>query len=137
VPETNASDDAKIAVFLDGLAEILADLDKISTSDPETTMLIGSLADRLCTDAGKDTWPEVKASLDDAERQSLVDTLAREIADSGKKRQIKTAYAMQAIAASLVGSRLADQRVSAGVALLDDFIAASRDFFQRNRPAAN
>ncbi len=131
------TEDPRTEVLLDGLQKILVDLDQVRQRDPETMMLIGSLADRLCKDAGQPDWQEVKAALDDTARQSLIDTLSREIEDSGKKGEIKPAYAMQAIAASLVGAGLSDERVSAGIALLDDFITAARGFFQSNKPAVN
>ena len=131
------TENARTEVLLDGLQKILVDLDQVRQRDPGTMMLIGSLADRLCVDAGQASWPEVKAALDDAARQSLIDKLSREIEDSGKKGEIKPAYAMQAIAASLVGSGMSDERVSGGIALLDDFITAARDFFVHNKPAVN
>jgi len=129
--------DARTELLLDGLQKILVDLDQVRQRDPETMMLIGSLADRLCVDAGQPDWTEVKASLGDAERQSLIDTFSRKIEDSGNKGEIKPAYAMQAIAASLVGANMTDERVTKGIALLDDFITAARGFFQRNKSAVN
>ncbi len=129
--------DARTELLLDGLQKILVDLNKVRTRDAETMMLIGSLADRLCNKAGKTSWPEVKAGLGDDERQSLIDTFSREIEDSGNKGEIKSAYAMQALATSLVGDKMTDERVTRGIALLDDFITAARGFFQRNKPAVN
>lgn len=134
---TETTDDPKTTAFLEGLTLIMVDLDKARTHGPNVVAMIGSLADRLCTDAGKSDWPEVKAGLGKAELQSLIDTLSHEIEDSGKKGEIKPAYAMQAIAASLVGSTFSDERVSMGVALLDDFITDARNFFVANRPVPN
>jgi hypothetical protein len=129
--------DPKSDHFLDGLVKIVTDLEKARTRDPEVVAMIGSLADRLINDAGKSDWPEVKASLSAEERKSLIGTFSREIQDSGSKGEIKTAYAMQAIAASLVGAGFDSERITTGVDLLDTFIAASRDYFVRNAPKPN
>jgi len=133
----NDTPDPRINIYLDGLSKILVDLKKAAEHDSEAVMLIGSLADRLISEAGKTDWPEVKQGLSDAEHNSLVGTFSRKIADAEGEGRVKMAYALQAIATSLVGSRLDDERIAPGVELLDDFIAASRDFFRRNAPKAN
>jgi hypothetical protein len=129
--------DPKTAVFVDGLSKVLADLNEVRTRDPEAVMLIGSLADRLSKDSGKATWLEVKQGLSDAEHNSLVGTFVRQIDSAQAEGKIKVAYALQALATSLVGSRFQDKGIAAGVALLDDFIASARTFFAKNTPKTN
>lgn len=134
---TELSNDPKTAVFLDGLQKVLVDLNAARTRDPEAVALIGSLAERLMKDTKADNWDVFKSELSAETRDQLVNTFGREIEDSGNKGQIKLAYAMQAVATSLVGARFNDERIVKGVELLDDFIVAARDFYVRNAPKPN
>ena len=132
--DQNASE---VADFIERLTKVLSDLNEVRKRDPEAVMLIGSLTDRLCADSGKDTWPEVKKSLTDAEFGSLVGTFSRQIDESEAEGRIKVAYALQALMTSLIGIRFKNKGVTAGVTLLDDFIASARTFFVQNAPKAN
>lgn len=134
---TEISNDPETTLFLDGLQKIVVDLNKARTQDAEAVAMIGSLADRLIKDGGAEDWAGFKDSLDAETLQSLSAKLGREIEDSGNNGQIKLAYAMQAVAASLVGARFSDIRVAKGVELLDDFIFAARDYYVRNAPKPN
>ena len=130
-------EDKKAEAFASGLATILTDLDKGRRSDPEMSARIGSLADSLIKKVGAANWSDLKQRLSEADRRSTIDTLAREITDSGEKGDLRTAYAMQAVATSLVGAGFSDSRVTPGVDLLDRYIAAARDFFVANAPKPN
>ena len=130
-------DDPKTIAFLEGLALVLTDLQKASARDPEAVMLIGSLADRIAKNAGEKDWNTVKLGLSETDHQYMVSTFARQIDETRAEGKTKVAYALQALATSLVGSRMDDERVTSGVAILDEAIASARDFFVQNAPKAN
>ena len=130
-------DDPKTIAFLEGLALVLTDLQKGGTRDPETMMLIGSLADRIARNAGEKDWTTVKLGLSETDHQYMVSTFARQIDETRAEGKIKIAYALQALATSLVGSRIDDERVTSGIEILDQAIASSRDFFIQNAPKPN
>ena len=131
--QSNSSAD----LFLDGLVKIVTDLDKGGTKDPEMLARIGSLADRLITRTETEDWSAFKKGLGADERKSIVGTFSREIEDSGNSGDIRTAYAMQAIAASIIGDGFNDERITPGVGLLDRYITAARNFYVRNAPKPN
>lgn len=135
--ERQTTPDAKTEIFLDGLIKIVSDIDKGGRKDPDMVLRVGSLADQLIKSAGKPNWSAFKAGLSATERNNMIATFSREIEDSGEKGNIRMAYAMQAVAASIVGDGFDDERITPGIALLDRYIVASRDFFIRNAPKPN
>ena len=127
--EDKTAEEAKADLFLNGLVTIVTDLDKGGTEDPEMVARIGSLADRLIRAAGAADWQALKHDLSDAARKSAINTFSREIADSNEKGDVRTAYAMQAVATSLIGTDFDDPRIAPGIDLLDRFITAARGFY--------
>ena len=137
VTEPVVFDQNAAELFLDGLTKIVVDLDKARTRDAEAVALIGSLAHRMVQDTGQSDWIGLKRSLSADTLNGVIGKLSREIDASAAKGQIKLAYAMQAIAASLVGDRFEDRRIAMGIKLLDDFIAAASDYYVRNAQKPN
>lgn len=131
------SESEKTAHFTEGLAVLIADLEKVSRNDQETVLLIGSLATNLIDKAEKPSWPELKSGLDGPDYDRLLATFLREGDAAQAEGKTKIAYAIQALATSLVGSHLNDQTIREGTGLLDQFIMSAVDFYRRNAEPSN
>jgi hypothetical protein len=108
------------------LAAVLRDLQTEGTKDPEALFFIGSLAVSLIDKTKARSWPAFKEKLSTAE----YDLLLRDFQTQGKKLhnagEGKKAYAIQALAISLVcRTQRNDFQMREGEALLDRLIAGA------------
>jgi len=126
----------KQEVFRKRLIEVLRDLQESGSKDPETMWLMGSLAARLIDDGRKPSWPALKSALSDEAYDRLLLTFKEQGNELASKGNVKAAYAVQALALSIVGSRINNAEVSTGVGLLDDLIAMTVNSYRRQSAAS-
>ena len=104
-------------------ATVLDDLQQNGTKDAETIWLIGSLAAELATKLGQTSWSAAKSVM----TREMYDELLSAFDNQGNAKhaagEIKHAYAIQALAVSLVsGTQRADAAMAEGEKLLDAMI---------------
>lgn len=116
------ADDQKKEDFKQRLAAVLEDLNQNARKDPEALWLMGSLAGRIVKSSGKKNWPELKAALSRENYDSLLKTFETQGNELHKQGNEKAAYAVQAVAISLIASKMNDPDISRGDELLDQFI---------------
>jgi hypothetical protein len=104
------------------LATVLADLNAHGAHDGETMFMLGSIATRLCDGGGKPSWSTLKPALSKAGYNQLLKQFqdeGRQLVAAGKT---KAAYAVQALAVSLVAHSQVDPVLREGEKLLDAII---------------
>ncbi len=104
------------------LVSVLKDLNKNGVKDKQAMMLIGNLAGQFIDLAGMKNWTDLKAITTKDQFKNMLSAMQSE----GKKLQdagnIKAAYAVQAVAVSLVSNTMKDPDTLKGRDLLDDLI---------------
>ena len=125
----------QIQEFKTRFTTVLKDLKDNGQNDPEAMWLIGSLADRIVSTGGKKDWPELKAALTSESYDSLIKQFEEQGNALHAKGNEKAAYAVQAMAVSLVASRIPDPDISAGNELMDALINNTIKFFRNNEAA--
>ena len=120
------------------LALVLHDLKESGTEDGEAMFFLGNFATRICDKAGKVGWTDVKKNL----TQVDYDLLLKEFETQGNRLyqegNLKAAYAVQALALSLIAHTQSDTHLRSGAALLDIVIdAAIGNFRKHAKPKAN
>ncbi|KQX40034.1 hypothetical protein ASD04_05150 [Devosia sp. Root436] len=120
------------------LATVLSDLQQSGTDDGEAMFLLGSLAAGLADDLKSSDWLTAKRTMMPKTR----DDVLRAFQDQGnlhhREGRAKQAYAIQALAMSLISVTLRDDpEIAAGEPLLDQIIAAAEANFRRAVPRAN
>lgn len=118
-------------------ATVLQDLQRDGTKDPAAMLLLGSLAADLARDLNTTTWSQAKQALS----PGTYDTLLRTLESAGNAHhaagQEKHAYAIQALAVSLVArTQHADPDIVEGEKLLDAVINRAIVLY-RNQPKPN
>ena len=101
------------------LAVVLDDLKAAGMDDGEAMFFLGNFATRICDSAGKVGWRDVKAILTSADYQRLLKEFETEGNRFYKEGNVKAAYAVQALALSLVARQQGDPDVKPGETLLD------------------
>ena len=107
-------------------ATVLQDLQQTGSRDSETMWLIGSLAGELATKLGQKSWGGAKSVM----TREMYDELLSAFEKQGNAKyaagEVKHAYALQALAVSLVsGTQRADVQMVEGEKLLDALIDQS------------
>ena len=104
-------------------AAVLQDLQQDGTKDPAAMMLLGGLASDLARDFKAQDWSQAKQSLNAENYDGLLKTFQSEGNALHAAGQEKHAYAIQALAVSLIAiTQRADPDMVAGENLLDAII---------------
>lgn len=102
---------------------VLQDLQKTAADDGEAMALIGTLGAEIATRFNQQSWTGVKQSLTRENYDELLGAFQRQGTELNKAGQTKKAYAIQALAVSLVaGTQRQDADIAAGEPLLDQLI---------------
>lgn len=128
----------KIEQLRQRLAAVLRDLQEAGVNDPEAIGLIGTLAYDLTSKLKSQSWRDAKQSLTDQGYAELLASFEKNGNSLYKDGKVKQAYAIQAMAVSLVASRHRGQkRIAEGEQLLDGVIDAALTHVRRLRAKAN
>ena len=103
-------------------AAVLSDLKDDGRADPEAMYLLGDLAMQMADRGGVKTWSALKAALSQEAYASLLATFQQQGNAVTRQGKAKVAYAMQALAVSLVARTQTDPQLEAGDKLLDALI---------------
>ena len=126
------------AEFKQRLAAVLDDLKESGMEDGEAMFLLGNFATRICDSVGKVGWTDVKNVITTADYDRLLKEFESEGNRLYKEGNTKAAYALQALAVSLVARTQADPQVKSGEALLDIVIdRAIGNFRKHAKPKTN
>jgi hypothetical protein len=105
------------------LVAVLADLKDEAPKDPEAIWLIGSLASELAIKAKAPTWKAFKQKMTTDMYRGLVQDFQEQGNRLFQQNKRRHAYAIQALAISIVSStQRIDPQMREGEALLDGFI---------------
>ncbi|UJW86867.1 hypothetical protein [Devosia sp. SL43] len=118
--------------FKQRLVAVLADLDSNGRDDGEAMFLLGSGAARICDMAGKPTWSTMKQAISMTDFNRLLEQCRIEGNKFVAEGQHKAAYAIQALALSLVARTQADPDIRPGEQLLDTLIDAALANFRKH-----
>ncbi len=129
----------KINQLRQRLGAVLKDLQDAGINDPQTIALVGSLAADISASLGQKSWGDAKQSMSDANYAELLGAFETQGNAFHRDGKIKQAYAVQALALSLVASRHRGQpRIAEGEHLLDGVIEAALTHYNRHlRASAN
>lgn len=109
--------------FKQHFIDVLTDLQQSGIKDGEAMAMIGTLAADIARPLGQTSWSGTKSAMNGKNYEELLTSFENHgnaLLKSGKNKQ---AYAMQALAVSLVAqSQKADPDLAAGVKLLDNLI---------------
>ena len=116
----------KEAEFKQRFASVLQDLQEAGTRDGETMALIGSLASELAASLKQQSWSGAKSVMTTETYNDLLKTFETKGNGHHQAGRIKQAYALQALAVSLIAAtQRADQTMAQGEMLLDAIIDRS------------
>jgi hypothetical protein len=98
--------------------------------------MVGLLAGRILIDARQPRWAQMKRRLTREAYDQILLTAQIQGNDLFKERNIKAAFALDIVVTSIVASRFADERLAAGVELIDDVIEQAVTAWRKsNAPA--
>lgn len=113
----------KEALFKQHFTQVLRDLQQDGAQDNEAMAMIGTLARDLAANFGATSWSAAKAQLTRNNYDELLASFGRRGEDARKSGHTKQAYAIQALATSLIaGTQRADAAIAQGEPLLDSLI---------------
>lgn len=116
------NDTSTTAQLKQHIAEVLRDLQQDGVRDGEAMSLIGSLAADLAAKLNQSTWTGAKTALSSALYDELLESFMRRGNEMQRQGKTRHAYAIQALAVSLVARTQTDPEVVEGAALLDGLI---------------
>lgn len=117
---------------------VLEDLHSGGIDDGEAMWLLGSLAAGLVDDLKATDWPSAKRLMDDQTYDALLRTFEAEGNAHHRAGRAKQAYAIQALAMSLIAhNQTTDPQIAAGEPLLDHLITASIATYRRQATRPN
>jgi len=116
-------------------AAILKDMSENGHKDPEAMWLMGSLASRIMTDVNMNDWPKFKTALTREGYDALLKTFQTQGQELHSKGNKKAAYAVQALAVSIICSKMTDPDLVTGNELMDEFIGQTIRIY--NKAEAN
>lgn len=135
---SNTSSPDKYEDLRQRLAAVLRDLQDAGVKDPEAITLIGTLALDLTSKLKTASWGDAKQSLNEKGFTELLSSFDKHGNALYKDGKVKQAYAIQALAISLVASRQRGQkRIVEGEQLLDAIIEAALAHARRLAAQAN
>lgn len=111
--------------FKQRLAAVLEDLHSHGVDDGEAMFLLGSFASRIVADSKSKSWVNLKSRMNMQDYQSMLKMMEARGNTLVKEGKGKAAYAIQALAVSLVARAQKDPVVLQGDKLLDKLIDAS------------
>ena len=130
--------DARLADLRQRLAAVLRDLTEAGVDDGEAMYLLGGSTVGLIDRGGAKDWRGFKTGLPAADFARLLKQIEKEGNQLVADGKDKAAYALQALALSLVASRQDDKMLHEGEQLLDTVIAASVAQYRKHaKPAAS
>ena len=115
----------KEAEFKQRLVVVIADLHEQGMEDGEAMFLLGSGAARVCDALKQPGWAALKQSISSHDHDRLLEQCRIEGNAFVAKGQHKAAYAIQALALSLVARTQTDPDIRPGEELLDSVIDAA------------
>ena len=118
--------------FKSQLATVLKNLDSHGTKDREAMWLIGSLASSLVDNGRATSWPNLKSRISESGFKAMLHSLQQQGAKFQTEKETKKAYAVQAIAISLVADSMKDPETKTGGKLLDEMIDQAIWFFKQS-----
>lgn len=125
------------ADFKGRFTAVLSDLKNRGQKDPQVIWLIGSLADEIVKRTDRKSWPELRNTLDPAAYNSLLGQFQDQAKAMSEKGNAKAAYAIQAMAVSLISRRFDDAELAEGIRLMDAFIDEAVKFFKQTEASRN
>ena len=126
------------AEFKQRLAAVLEDLKVSGVEDGEAMFFLGNFATRVCDSVKKVGWTDVKNVITTADYDRLLKEFETEGNRLYREGNLKAAYALQALAMSLVARTQADPQVKSGEVLLDIVIdSAIGNYRKHAKPKAN
>lgn len=124
--------------FKQRLAAVLQDLKDSGMEDGQAMFFLGNFATRICDSVSKVGWTDVKNVITTSDYDRLLKEFETEGNRLHAEGSIKAAYALQALAVSLVARTQADPQVKSGEALLDIVIdTAIGNYRKHAQPKAN
>jgi hypothetical protein len=123
--------EARNAEFKQRFASVLADIQQTGYNDGEAMALIGSLAAELCGSLQQQNWTTAKSVMSHQTYNDLLkifENRGNEYHQAGKQ---KHAYAIQALAMSLISATMrSDPQMAEGEKMLDAIIDRSVAVYQ-------
>lgn len=113
------------------LANVVRDLHSNGTKDPEAMALLGSLADAVMARHKAQRWLEVKTAMSEDEVKETLGTFDRRGDAFYREGRIKQAYAIQALATSVLVHSQWDPELREGERLLDEVIDRAVAFYRK------
>lgn len=123
-------------VFKAQLLDLLKDIRENTGSDPRTAVLIGSAAAKLLDDTETTDWSTFKNRLSKEAYDELLKSCDDDISRLKAKGEDTIAYAVQAIAMSVIASRMTDPSTATGNELLDAVINRNIEIFREAKSRA-
>ncbi|WIY51765.1 hypothetical protein O9Z70_09720 [Devosia sp. YIM 151766] len=119
--------------FRQHLATVLADLQETAAQDGEAVALIGSLATQLSDKFRQASWSRAKDAMSADNYDELLQSFEKQGNALHQAGRTKQAYAVQALATSLVaGTQRADTVIAQGEGLLDALIDRSVALYRQH-----
>lgn len=120
--------------FKQRLATVLADLQNDGVKDGEAMFMLGSLAAKMADQGKVKTWSALKSGIAGDAYTSLLNTMQKHGNELVQQGHHKAAYALQALAISLVArSQQQDEMVAIGSRLLDQVIDSAVAQYREGR----
>lgn len=126
---------ARNADFKQRFAAVLRDIKENGAQDGEAMALIGSLASRLAGDLKQKNWTAAKAVMTMQTYNDMLKIFEKRGNENHQAGKQKQAYAIQALAMSLVaGTMRSDPQMAEGEKILDSLIDRSVAVYQTQNP---
>lgn len=120
------------------LASVLGDLRSTAAEDGEAVAMIGSLAMQLADKVQCQSWSDAKEAMSPANRAELLKSFETRGNTMHQAGQTKQAYAIQALAISLLaGTMRQDRNIAEGEGLLDALIDHAVVVYRRHQASLN
>lgn len=123
---------SKEADFKTRLAAVLNDIQGQGTKDAEAMWLMGGLASDLSANLKASSWRAAKSRMNRATYDMLLTKFREEGNAHHREGRIKHAYAIQALAMSLIAPTMKDAKVREGGQLLDTLIDGAVTLYRRS-----
>jgi len=115
------------------LAAVLADLNQSGRKDTEAMWLLGGFASELATRLKAPSWSAAKARITRSTYNTLLDRFRIEGNAHYREGRAKQAYAIQALAMSLIAPTQDDAEIVAGGKQLDTIIDRALLFYRQTK----
>lgn len=115
------------------LVAVVKDLHEAGTKDAEAMLLLGRLASELSGQIKALNWSQAKKRMTRADYNTLLESFREGGTTHYREGRIKQAYAVQALAMSLIAPTQSSPEVREGSRLLDELIDRAIVFYRRSR----